>query len=80
MPFLGDTGNVAARLEAQAKRFDCTLIASADALSLIAGEGNALDHARVEIRGKQEPMDVVRFGHSEDLRQLLMGKAAETVG
>ena len=35
-PFLGDTGNVAARLEAQTKRLEATLVASKEAVQLVA--------------------------------------------
>ncbi|NGO51000.1 adenylate/guanylate cyclase domain-containing protein [Allomesorhizobium camelthorni] len=79
LPFLGDTGNVAARLEAEAKRLDCTLVASAEALSLLDNsmEGAALD--TVMIRGKFEPVRVARFAVSDELRKLLARRTAKKV-
>ena len=79
LPFLGDTGNVAARLEAEAKRLDCTLVASAEALSLLDSsmEGAALD--TVMIRGKFEPVRVARFAGSDELRKLLARRTTRKV-
>jgi adenylate cyclase len=71
MPFLGDTGNVAARLEAEAKRSDCTLVASREAVSLLAEDDLRPAYSTVSIAGKQEPMSVAHFRQSVELRRLL---------
>src|SRR5205807_10641948 len=36
LQFLGDTGNLAAKFQAETRRLDCTLIASAQAVALVA--------------------------------------------
>jgi adenylate cyclase len=74
-PFLGDTGNVAARLEAQTKQLGATLIASKEAVLMAAGVPNDLTFAPVMLAGKQEPIEVLCFRDSEALRQLV-GAAA----
>lgn len=71
MPFLGDTGNVAARLEAQTKQLGATLIASREAVLMAAGEPHAFTFAPVMLAGKQEPIEVLCFRDSEALRQLV---------
>ncbi|MDQ6437264.1 adenylate/guanylate cyclase domain-containing protein [Mesorhizobium sp. LHD-90] len=71
MPFLGDTGNVAARLEAQTKRLDATLVASKEAVLLVA-DGPALpDFSAVMLPGKQEPVEAAAFRESDELRALV---------
>lgn len=71
MPFLGDTGNVAARLEAQTKQLGATLIASKEAVLMAAGEPHDFTFAPVMLAGKQEPIDVLCFRDSDALRQLV---------
>ncbi|GAA4181085.1 adenylate/guanylate cyclase domain-containing protein [Shinella granuli] len=71
MPFLGDTGNVAARLEAQTKQLGATLIASREAVLMAAGEPHTFTFAPVMLAGKQEPIEVLCFRDSEALRQLV---------
>src|SRR5262249_53408605 len=48
LQFLGDTGNLAAKFQAETRRLDCTLIASAQAVALVApneGEHGAVPFA-----------------------------------
>lgn len=71
MPFLGDTGNVAARLEAQTKRLEATLVASREAVLKAASPLQTFAFTPVLLAGKQEPIDVACFKNNEDLRQLL---------
>ncbi|GLR49654.1 adenylate/guanylate cyclase domain-containing protein [Shinella yambaruensis] len=71
MPFLGDTGNVAARLEAQTKQLGATLIASKEAVLMAAGEPHAFTFVPVMLAGKQDPIEVLCFRDSEVLRQLV---------
>ena len=46
MPFLGDTGNVAARLEAETKRMDCTMIASREAVLTVSPDATGQELSR----------------------------------
>jgi adenylate cyclase len=71
MPFLGDTGNVAARLEAQTKRLGATLIASREAVLMAASTPQGFAFAPVMLAGKQEPIEVLCFHDSESLRLLV---------
>ncbi|WP_327507968.1 adenylate/guanylate cyclase domain-containing protein [Shinella sp.] len=71
MPFLGDTGNVAARLEAQTKRLDAIMVASREAILMAAGREQTFEFAPVLLAGKQEPIEVACFRESEELRLLL---------
>ena len=71
MPFLGDTGNVAARLEAQTKTLDATMVASREAVMLIAGEDMLPEFTTVMLSGKQEPVEVASYRTSGEVRRLL---------
>jgi adenylate cyclase len=72
MPFLGDTGNVAARLEAETKRMDCTMIVSKEALLTVSPETTpARDFPAVTLPGKKIAMKVACIRSSEELRQVL---------
>ena len=74
LQFLGDTGNIAAKLEAQTKQLDCTVVASLDALKLLVPEPS-LDVKTVSISGKAEPIAVVAFKERGDLQRLLSAPA-----
>lgn len=76
MPFLGDTGNVAARLEAQTKRLDATLVASREAVRLVADGDDAPEFRTVMLPGKQEPVEAASFRSSEELRRMLTNRMA----
>jgi adenylate cyclase len=76
MPFLGDTGNVAARLEAQTKRLDATMVASREAVTLVARNGDLPEFTTVMLPGKQEPMEAACFRASGELREILRDRAA----
>src|SRR5262249_42230852 len=47
LQFLGDTGNLAAKFQAETRRLDCTLIASAQAVALVAP--GRRDHAPIAL-------------------------------
>jgi hypothetical protein len=59
---------VAAKLEQETKRLDCTLVVSLDTVDAVAAP-LAADTARadVAIAGRQEPLPVVVFRHRADL-------------
>jgi adenylate cyclase len=58
LQFLGDTGNVAAKLEEQTKPLDCTLVASAAALAGMALP--TVETIVVSIAGREIPVAVFR--------------------
>jgi len=76
MPFLGDTGNVAARLESEAKRTGTTMVMSRDVLQLLANGSAAHNRASISLPGKQEPMEVTYFQSADELRLVMNKKAA----
>ncbi|MBX3570136.1 MAG: adenylate/guanylate cyclase domain-containing protein [Rhizobiaceae bacterium] len=71
MPFLGDTGNVAARLEAQTKRLDAVMLASKEAVSMVAGGRLLPSFSPIDLPGKQEPVQAACFRDIGQLRELL---------
>lgn len=71
MPFLGDTGNVAARLESETKRLDSILVASREAVLMVAGGDRLPAFEPVMLAGKQEATMVATFSAREDLQHLL---------
>jgi adenylate cyclase len=70
LQFLGDTGNVAARLEAETKSFGCTLVVSLEALAW-AAPGASVETRIVSVRGKDEPMQVAIFTDRAALERML---------
>ncbi len=70
--FLGDTGNVAARLDAMTKEMDCTLIVSAKVFDVAGREVPwGLRQAQVRIRGREEtPLGVVLLKTLDEARLL----------
>jgi adenylate cyclase len=68
LQFLGDTGNIAAKLEEQTKPLDCTLVASAAAVARIARATNKAEAAVVSIAGREIAVAVFRQrGELQDL-------------
>jgi adenylate cyclase len=77
LQFLGDTGNVAAKLEAQSKELGCTLVASVAALNM-AGRGTThIETNIVPIAGKTDPVEVAVFRRKSDLKQILLSPVLE---
>ena len=70
LQFLGDTGNVAAKLEAETKRLGCTLVASLAAIAPIAGPA-ALEIVDVSIAGKTDAVPAAAFRSTNDFERLL---------
>jgi adenylate cyclase len=54
---LGDAVNVASRLQSYAA--DGEVVLAADVYELIAADHGALRRERVEVRGREEPVDIV---------------------
>ena len=71
LQFLGDVGNVAAKLEEQTKRLDCTLVVSRDAIESIA-PGMAAEAAKdIVIVAGRGAMSVAIFRTRDELQALL---------
>jgi adenylate cyclase len=71
LQFLGDTGNVAAKLEAHSKTFECTLVASSEAVASASLDTSVIEKAAVNIAGRVEAMSVVLIRHRADLERHL---------
>jgi adenylate cyclase len=71
LQFLGNTGNIAAKLEAETKRLNCLLVASTAALTQITSRSSGIETTIVSIAGKEEPIPVAVFRHSGELHRLL---------
>jgi adenylate cyclase len=73
LQFLGDTGNIAAKLEEQSKTLGCTLVASIAALDVAAppipGTARA-ETSHVAIAGREAPIEVMAFRHKSELERL----------
>jgi adenylate cyclase len=76
LQFLGDTGNVAAKLEAQSKELNCTLVASAAALSLVAPGNSRIQTNTVAIAGKADPTEIAIFRDKRELERILSSTGA----
>jgi adenylate cyclase len=71
LQFLGDTGNIAAKLEAHSKQLGCTLVASAAALHLVTSDATHIELTPIAIPGKNDPIDVAVFRSKGDLQRIL---------
>ncbi len=71
LQFLGDTGNVAAKLEEQTKPLDCILVASRAAIAHIASPAAGPETTVVSIAGRN--IEVAVFRQRDALQGLLAG-------
>jgi adenylate cyclase len=71
LQFLGDTGNVAAKLEAETKRHGCTLIASMAAINSIVADTGGLTTLSIRLAGKDEPVAAAQFRTSDELERIV---------
>jgi adenylate cyclase len=71
LQFLGDTGNIAAKLEAQTKELGCTLVASIAALNAAKFSARHSASVLVELPGREAPLEVVTFQAQQELRRFL---------
>jgi adenylate cyclase len=69
LQFLGDTGNLAAKLEEHTKRLDCVLVASTEAVARLARPMPALETAIVPVAGRQ--ISVAFFREQSELQKFL---------
>lgn len=70
LQFLGDTGNVAAKLEGQAKELGCTVVVSAAALHRAAPDADAVV-TPLRLPGRERPLDAVVFFARDALAQVV---------
>ncbi len=73
LQFLGDTGNVAAKLEAETKQQGCTLIASLAAIGCIGVNTDGLTTAAIRLAGKDEPIIAAQFRTRDELQRIAAG-------
>jgi adenylate cyclase len=71
LQFLGDAGNVAAKLEGQTKQLGCTLLVSTAAFDLIGLETKGLVTAAVSLAGRAEPITAVVFRNRDELARIV---------
>lgn len=67
LQFLGDTGNIAARLQGLSKEMNCTLIVSAETAAAAGHKDTRWRRAEVDIRGADTTMEVFLIDTPEDL-------------
>jgi adenylate cyclase len=65
--FLGDTGNVAARLEGLTKEKNCVAIVSAATLDAAGARYSSWQQAQVDVRGRDQPLPVFLIHHLEEM-------------
>jgi adenylate cyclase len=70
LQFLGDTGNLAAKFQAETRRLDCTLIASAHAVALVAANQAGRTSVSLTLAGTRE-LQVVPMQRADELKRLL---------
>jgi adenylate cyclase len=70
LQFLGDTGNLAAKFQAETRRIDCTLIASVEAVALVAPRYADREPVALALAGGRE-FRVVALQTSHALKALL---------
>lgn len=65
---IGDTVNVASRLESIAKELDATLVVSEPTIVLAGADTDALESREIVIRGRAEPLRVFVVSHEKSSR------------
>ena len=65
--FLGDTGNVAARLEGLTKEMNCVAIVSAATLDAAGAWRHSWQRAEVDVRGRDRPLPVFLIRRLEEM-------------
>ncbi len=70
LQFLGDTGNLAAKFQAETRRLDCTLIASVQAVARVAPQAGDRAAVALTLAGERE-LQVVTMRAAHELKSLL---------
>ena len=73
LQFLGDTGNVAAKLEAETKRLGGIVIASMAAIKSVIADTDGLHAVSIRLAGKDEPIEAARFSTGDELERIVSG-------
>jgi adenylate cyclase len=71
LQFLGDTGNVAAKLEAKSKDLGCTVIVSLAALNRVVRHASWIEPHVVGIPGKSDMIEIAAFRDRSELERIL---------
>jgi adenylate cyclase len=69
LQFLGDVGNIAAKLEAQSRPLDCTLVTSVAALRLAVS--TEVETTAITILGQSDPIPAATFKTQSELQRAL---------
>jgi adenylate cyclase len=76
LQFLGDTGNVAAKLEAKSKDLGCTIVVSLAALNWVVRHANWVERRLVAIPGKSDVIEIAAFKDMSELERLLAASSS----
>jgi adenylate cyclase len=71
LQFLGDTGNVAAKLEAKSKDLGCTVVVSLAALNRVVQHASWVEPRVVAIPGKSDTIKIAAFKDRGELERVL---------
>jgi adenylate cyclase len=71
LQFLGDTGNVAAKLEAKTKDLGCTVVVSVAALNWVVRHAGWLEPCAVAIPGRRNTIEIAAFKNTSELERVL---------
>jgi adenylate cyclase len=71
LQFLGDTGNVAAKLEAKSKDLGCTVVVSLAALNWVVQHASWVERLVVAIPGKSDTTEIAAFKDRSELERVL---------
>ena len=71
LQFLGDTGNVAAKLEAKSKDLGCTAVVSLAALNWVVRHASWVEPRVVAIPGKSDTIEIAAFKDKSELARVI---------
>ena len=71
LQFLGDSGNIAAKLEGRTKHYNCTVVASVSAVDLVAPEAPYVEIDAVMIDGRADPVRAAILRSKGELQWIL---------
>jgi adenylate cyclase len=74
LQFLGDTGNLAAKFQVETRRLDCTLVASTQAVAMVAPNEGERSAVPLTLAGQRE-LQVVTMRAPDELQRLLAQSA-----
>ena len=71
LQFLGDTGNIAAKLEAKSKDLGCTIVVSLAAIGWVVRHAHWVERRAVAVPGKSDTIEIAAFKAVSELERLL---------